>query len=767
MNKIANDILQHYGTEKHSGRYPWGSGKNPYQHSGDFLSRVEELKKQGLSEAQIAEAVGLSTTHLRIQKSMASSERREQEVATAKSLRELYDTLQEAAGSGWSKSFQIMFGDFEEAKELFTNIGNVVGGFIDRMSDARNEVLQFWHDNGGRAAIIDGIANAFDGLLSIIKPITEAFRQIFPPMTGEKLVAISEGFRDLTAKFKIGDETADKIKRTFAGLFAVVDILGRAFGFLFGKAASLVGVLAPGAGGILDFTAKIGDFIVKLDEAIRAGDVFNIAFDKVKNGILTIVAAIKDDINGLKDTDAFKFLAEAVQKAGEKIAEAFAKIKEVFGGWGGIDLSGLKSFTENAIKNFRPFTALGAGLSEAFGLIAKAWKKIQPVFSKIASVAGPMFAKLWDGIKAAFDNVGFKGIIDLVNGGLLAVLILGIKSFVDKLGELEKGAKGLFGSFDGMLGNITGVLDGVKNSLEAYQASLKAKTLMTIATAIAVLAAALVVLSFIDGEKMLVAIGGITTLFAELSGSMILLGNSMKKGGGLVKASASMVTISIAILILSSALKKLSQLSWDEITKGTTAIGTIMGELLIFMNTVNGKKLISTGIAMNAMAVSMLIFASAIRSFGNLDADGIKAWNNVEWQYVADDISEELFLANGVDSLPQSVDGLLDDADILLWTDHEEIRDNSGDYALKLSLDVTAPIQTITQTVSFVLPENSVVSDISLTKDAQNGGVVSFTHTAVGNLHELTYTLDKPTMDAVAGIKDVKLIFENAINLGG
>lgn len=46
----SENILEHYGTKKHSGRYPWGSGDNPYQHSGDFLSRIETLKKKGLSE---------------------------------------------------------------------------------------------------------------------------------------------------------------------------------------------------------------------------------------------------------------------------------------------------------------------------------------------------------------------------------------------------------------------------------------------------------------------------------------------------------------------------------------------------------------------------------------------------------------------------------------------------------------------------------------------------------------------------------------------
>ena len=76
MNSIAEDILMHYGTPRHSGRYPWGSGDNPYQRSGDFLSRIEELKNQGLTETEIAKAMGMSTTQYRAQKSLAKDERR-------------------------------------------------------------------------------------------------------------------------------------------------------------------------------------------------------------------------------------------------------------------------------------------------------------------------------------------------------------------------------------------------------------------------------------------------------------------------------------------------------------------------------------------------------------------------------------------------------------------------------------------------------------------------------------------------------------------
>lgn len=97
MNPIAEEILMHYGMPRRSGRYPWGSGENPYQHSGDFLSRVQELKSQGMSETEIAKNIGLTTTQLRTQVSLAKDERRSLQVATAKGLREKGYSLNEIA----------------------------------------------------------------------------------------------------------------------------------------------------------------------------------------------------------------------------------------------------------------------------------------------------------------------------------------------------------------------------------------------------------------------------------------------------------------------------------------------------------------------------------------------------------------------------------------------------------------------------------------------------------------------------------------------
>lgn len=87
-NEDPEEIVAHYGTPRHSGRYPWGSGDNPYQRTADFLGRIDELKKQGYSETQIAKDFGLTTSQFRVQKSLATNERRAMSVETARKLLE-------------------------------------------------------------------------------------------------------------------------------------------------------------------------------------------------------------------------------------------------------------------------------------------------------------------------------------------------------------------------------------------------------------------------------------------------------------------------------------------------------------------------------------------------------------------------------------------------------------------------------------------------------------------------------------------------------
>lgn len=141
MNPFAEDMLMHYGIPKRSGRYPWGSGENPNQRTGDFLSRVEELKKQGWTETpeNIKDAFGLTTTQYRTEKALAKDERRMLNVARAKSLKEdgLNDTeigrrmgVNESTVRSW----------FNEGSEARMNQAKKTADFLKKQIDEKGMI---------------------------------------------------------------------------------------------------------------------------------------------------------------------------------------------------------------------------------------------------------------------------------------------------------------------------------------------------------------------------------------------------------------------------------------------------------------------------------------------------------------------------------------------------------------------------------------------------------------------------------------------------
>ena len=148
MNPIAEDILMHYGMPRRSGRYPWGSGDNPYQHSGDFLSRVEELRKQGFTftdkdgktwtgDTAIAKYMELSTTQFRSYLSVAKEERRSVEVATAKALKEKgYSNTEIARQMGYEHESSIR-SLLNEDSEARMNAARKTAEFIKEQVDKK------------------------------------------------------------------------------------------------------------------------------------------------------------------------------------------------------------------------------------------------------------------------------------------------------------------------------------------------------------------------------------------------------------------------------------------------------------------------------------------------------------------------------------------------------------------------------------------------------------------------------------------------------
>ena len=140
IDKPPLDELIHYGMPRRSGRYPWGSGKDPYQHSTDFLGRIDELTKNGMSEKQIAESMGLTTTQLRIQKSMAKEERRSLEVARAKGLREKGYSLQAIADEMGYKNDSSVRSLLNDKSEARMNQAKSTADFLKKQVDEKGMI---------------------------------------------------------------------------------------------------------------------------------------------------------------------------------------------------------------------------------------------------------------------------------------------------------------------------------------------------------------------------------------------------------------------------------------------------------------------------------------------------------------------------------------------------------------------------------------------------------------------------------------------------
>lgn len=494
-----------------------------------------------------------------------------------KTFTQLFDTLKEAAQSGWTQSWEIIVGDFEEAKELLTEVSDTFSAVINASSDARNKMLQDWKDLGGRTMMIEAVKNVFEGLVSVAKPVREAFNEIFPPMTGKQLAEITERIRDLTAKFKMGEESSKNLKNTFKGVFAVLDIVGQAFKAVIGGVGELIDLFLPAGNGVLSLTGSFGEYLVKLDETVKKTDVFGKA-------VSTVVDIVKTAITFVKT-------------AGEKVKEFGKTAGEKF------DFPGFELFHSFLERVHDRMAQIGDGAGKmksgvivAFEMMGEAlekckflkvmealWTAVKVIAGGIADAVGTMMGTLAEKL----GNADFSGVLDVLNSIAVGGIALSISKF---------------------LKSVTEPLDGVRGCFEAYQTNLKAGTLLKIGAAIALLAGSIVAISLIDSDKLSASLGAITVLFANLLGAMTIFNKISSDTGKVAKACTAMIAMSVAVSILAGALKKVSDLDWGELARGLVGIAGLTTIVVASSKAMaSGQKQVMKG------ATSLIIFGAAIK----------------------------------------------------------------------------------------------------------------------------------------------------------
>ena len=522
-----------------------------------------------------------------------------------KTFTQLFDTLKEAAQSGWTQSWEIIVGDFEEAKELLTEVSDTFSAVINASADARNKMLQDWKDLGGRTMMIEAVKNVFEGLVSVAKPVREAFNEIFPPMTGKQLAEITERIRDLTAKFKMGEESSKNLKNTFKGVFAVLDIVGQAFKAVAGGVGELISLFLPAGNGVLSLTGSFGEYLVKLDETVKKTDVFGKAVSTVVDIVKTAIMFVKT--------------------AGDKVKE-FGKVAGEKFDFPGFEL--FHSFLERVHDRMAQIGdgagKMKSGVIVAFEMIGEAlekckflkvmealWAAVKVISGGIADAVGAMMGTLAEKL----GDADFSGVLDVLNSIAVGGIALSISKFLKSVTEPLEGV-------NGVLEGITGILDGVRGCFEAYQTNLKAGTLLKIGAAIALLAGSIVAISLIDSDKLSASLGAITVLFANLLGAMAIFNKISSDTGKVSKACTAMIAMSVAVSILAGALKKVSDLDWGELARGLVGIAGLTTIVVASSKAmVSGQKQVMKG------ATSLIIFGTAIKIL----ASACKDLSELQW----------------------------------------------------------------------------------------------------------------------------------------
>ena len=433
-------------------------------------------------------------------------------------------------------------------KEATSETKNLTGN-IDKLIDGIDKL-------GGREKLIESFKNIFKTLGDVVKPVKEAFNEVFPPTTSKQLSKLIDKFKSFTDGLKISDETSDKLKRTFKGVFSAVDLLKKGFSSIISPIGKFLG--SGGLNGIIDgllnITASVGDFLTSLNESGNVSEFLS----KLSDGIF----------------DTFRGIAGVIDPALEKVES----LGDVF--------SVVKTTICNAVTNI--------------------FDAVKNVFSWIKEnvSVGDLFA-------------------GLASGGIFAVA----KKLSGVLSTIKEGIEGLFEKKTLTIAEqFSDLLNGVKDAISSFTTGIKVASLIGIAAAIAILSVALNSIAKIDPDKVVTSLSAIGVMLGELSGTLFVITKVLSKNGskGLIKAGASMVLIAAAVKVLADAMVKMADLSWEKIGKGLTAMGGGLLELSAAMKIINGAKVsLSTSVAMLALAKSCRMLGDALAKFSVFSWDEI------------------------------------------------------------------------------------------------------------------------------------------------
>ena len=533
----------------------------------------------------------------------------------------------------------------------------------------------------GKELLHGSVANMGNALINLFTEIHNAWQEVFDPISAMTLYNIIANMHRITSKFlKFTEDNGDKLTRTLAGLFALLDIIRQCLGgSLKFSIKAINAVLSVFGMNTLDLTADLGDLLVKFDKWLKKTDPFTQGFTKVGEGIKFIIEQfqkLKEYLDTIPEFQAFTAELDSFKESLKGLSfEDVLKRFEKFVAYLETKLpKGMKNVGKNVISGFK--NGLSSGKTEIPKILSNIGIRLLKAIKKVLGIHSPSkemekvgeytLSGLWNGLTSGKDKIVdfFKNLgsdmLDKLQGvnwssviasGIGVGVVLGLKRLSDIVDKALSPAEGVGKVLSGagevleestkkvpkILNNVAKVVKSFSKVLKAKAFKTRAEGVKDLAIAIAILAGSLFILSTINTdalhnaeEAMLILVGVLavmTYVMDKLSSASASIGKGGVKIDGLKSGLAG---LGIAILLMAESVKILGKLDKDEIHQGMfnaglllTGIMAIVGLYGALVEGEAAKNIDKMGKTVSKIGKTMLLIVGVIKLFSMLSPDEV------------------------------------------------------------------------------------------------------------------------------------------------
>ena len=509
----------------------------------------------------------------------------------ARTFEDAINSARDAVSSGWLNTFELIFGNAEQATSTWTDLAEMMFDIFAEPGNTRNELLSQWSELGGQKALIESLMGIVGQLKDMLDILGEAWSNVFPPMTAERLVEITENFRDFVQSISdFIQKHRDNLVSTFQGLFSVLRIIKDALKGVWTVVQSIIdnsGSLVPT---LLEFTGSLGEMVTSLSKSIEEGNIFVTIGEKI-GGVL-------------------KWLTGLFSGASPHITNIFSAI-----GKGAAFVSKVLSKLFSNIKGDVPKLINSLSLASISVFIGKALSGIKKPLQIFSDIKGSIVGVL-DGVRDALSSwktsIDAKSLLNIsISIGILAGSLMLISSI-----ESDKLMKSVvaIGALMTELGLFLKLFSGFGGGIKGLGSI--AVAMVGISTSVLILASAMKTLSKIPEDDIGRSIAALVGVMAILTATAHAFPQKKMLGIGLA-----MVGVATAVVILAGAMKIFQTLQWEDIAKGIVAIGGSLGVLALFLTAMNDN--IKGAFALTIAAGALITLSLALKIFQTLQWEDI------------------------------------------------------------------------------------------------------------------------------------------------